>query len=451
MTSASRRPKRPIVCATSSGRRSNSARSACSTSTLPARARRSSAASACSFGGECAVVQRHVVAGGVQAARDRRADAAGAAGDQGDGAGVGHGRGFGHVASRATSCPALCRGRHRMPHRRGNAVHGHRLPAPDADALAHSERLRALIQEQIRAAGGAIPFSRFMELCLYAPGLGYYSAGATKFGAAGDFVTAPELGPAVRRLRRRRRRAGAAAARARTRTSSNSAAAAARSPKSRSRSCWRWMRCPRATRSSNPAPTCASASASACAQQLNPLLFDLVEWLDAPPQQPWDGVLFANEVIDALPTPRFTPARRRSVRGTRRARWRRPLHAHRSARRCVARRRRAPCRTPARRAVPRRLPLRTAAATAVLGAGGDRRPARGAMLFVDYGYPRARVLPAATQRRHAARVPPPPLVDDVYACPGLQDITASVDFTALAEAGTGAGFDFAATARRRVS
>src|SRR5678816_364088 len=68
-------------------------------------------------------------------------------------------------------------------------------PGPDADALAHSERLRQVIQEQIFASGGAIPFSRFMELCLYAPGLGYYSAGATKFGAAGDYVTAPELGP----------------------------------------------------------------------------------------------------------------------------------------------------------------------------------------------------------------------------------------------------------------
>ena len=53
---------------------------------------------------------------------------------------------------------------------------------------------RTLIQEQICAAGGAIAFSRFMELALYAPGLGYYSAGARKFGAAGDFVTAPELG-----------------------------------------------------------------------------------------------------------------------------------------------------------------------------------------------------------------------------------------------------------------
>ena len=67
--------------------------------------------------------------------------------------------------------------------------------APTDDALAHSARLQALIREQIAAAGGAIPFWRFMELALYAPGLGYYSAGATKFGGAGDFVTAPELGP----------------------------------------------------------------------------------------------------------------------------------------------------------------------------------------------------------------------------------------------------------------
>ncbi|MGO4781880.1 class I SAM-dependent methyltransferase, partial [Lysobacter sp. 2RAB21] len=69
------------------------------------------------------------------------------------------------------------------------------LPPPDADALAHSARLTQLIREQIAAHGGAIAFSRFMELALYAPGLGYYSAGASKFGASGDFVTAPELGP----------------------------------------------------------------------------------------------------------------------------------------------------------------------------------------------------------------------------------------------------------------
>ena len=66
---------------------------------------------------------------------------------------------------------------------------------PGADARAHSQRLVEGIRAEISAAGGAIPFSRFMEFALYAPGLGYYSAGATKFGPAGDFVTAPELGP----------------------------------------------------------------------------------------------------------------------------------------------------------------------------------------------------------------------------------------------------------------
>ncbi len=69
------------------------------------------------------------------------------------------------------------------------------LPAPDAHALAHSRRLEDHVRQVMDASGGSIPFSRFMELALYAPGLGYYSAGATKFGEQGDFVTAPEISP----------------------------------------------------------------------------------------------------------------------------------------------------------------------------------------------------------------------------------------------------------------
>ena len=69
------------------------------------------------------------------------------------------------------------------------------LPQPASDAAALSEALRGLIAGEIEAAGGAIPFSRYMELCLYAPGLGYYSAGQRKFGSGGDFVTAPEVSP----------------------------------------------------------------------------------------------------------------------------------------------------------------------------------------------------------------------------------------------------------------
>ena len=70
------------------------------------------------------------------------------------------------------------------------------LPAPAPEALAHSEALTRHIASHIEAAGGWISFARYMELALYAPGLGYYSGGARKFGTAGDFVTAPELTPA---------------------------------------------------------------------------------------------------------------------------------------------------------------------------------------------------------------------------------------------------------------
>lgn len=74
-------------------------------------------------------------------------------------------------------------------------AHLSKLPAPAADALEHSARLSALIAGEIAAAGGWISFARYMDLALHAPGLGYYSAGTTKFGAGGDFVTAPEIGP----------------------------------------------------------------------------------------------------------------------------------------------------------------------------------------------------------------------------------------------------------------
>ena len=67
------------------------------------------------------------------------------------------------------------------------------LPLPTADALACSAALRSRIVAEIDAAGGWIGFDRFMDLALYTPGMGYYAGGAHKFGAAGDFLTAPEL------------------------------------------------------------------------------------------------------------------------------------------------------------------------------------------------------------------------------------------------------------------
>ena len=69
----------------------------------------------------------------------------------------------------------------------------HELPQPSSEQMAHSIQLIDKIIQHIEAAGGVISFRDYMQHCLYEPGLGYYTAGSTKFGAAGDFVTAPEI------------------------------------------------------------------------------------------------------------------------------------------------------------------------------------------------------------------------------------------------------------------
>src|SRR3990167_616709 len=84
----------------------------------------------------------------------------------------------------------------KLPDRNGQtaAPDPRALPPPTAEEQAHSARLQQRLRAEIAVRGGSISFARFMELALYAPGLGYYAAGKHKFGAAGDFVTAPELG-----------------------------------------------------------------------------------------------------------------------------------------------------------------------------------------------------------------------------------------------------------------
>ena len=316
------------------------------------------------------------------------------------------------------------------------------LPPPDADALAHSEHLRMRIQEQIIAAGGAIPFSRFMELCLYAPGLGYYSAGATKFGEAGDFVTAPELGPlfaacVADSLAPVLRQLGAGADFVELGGGSGAFAEVAL------KKLLALDALPSRYAILEPSADLRARQQERLRDQLNPLLYDLVEWLDAPPAQAWNGVLFANEVIDALPTPRFTlrdgevfeehvalDGEGRFIRSDR------PADALLSAAvRHVERQRDHAFPDGYRSELLPQLPYWV---QAVIGGMGS-----GALLFIDYGYVRGEYYNARRDdgtlrafRRHH-------LVEDVFAYPGLQDLTASVDFTALAEAGTNAGFDLA--------
>lgn len=69
------------------------------------------------------------------------------------------------------------------------------LPTPSAEAIQHSARLTERIKADIQMQGGMIDFCRYMQMALYEPGLGYYSAGLKKFGKEGDFITAPEVSP----------------------------------------------------------------------------------------------------------------------------------------------------------------------------------------------------------------------------------------------------------------
>lgn len=66
------------------------------------------------------------------------------------------------------------------------------LPAPDQLAMEHSNQLMQILRNHIKQAGGKISFEQWMQIALYEPGYGYYSAGNTKFNRAGDFITAPE-------------------------------------------------------------------------------------------------------------------------------------------------------------------------------------------------------------------------------------------------------------------
>ena len=67
------------------------------------------------------------------------------------------------------------------------------LPPPPPDALAASQALASRIAQRIRSRGGWIGLDEYMAMALYEPQLGYYAGGSRKFGGAGDFVTAPEL------------------------------------------------------------------------------------------------------------------------------------------------------------------------------------------------------------------------------------------------------------------
>jgi SAM-dependent MidA family methyltransferase len=316
---------------------------------------------------------------------------------------------------------------------------GQREPDLDAGEAEHAGRVREHIAAEIAAAGGWLGFGRFMDLALYAPGLGYYSAGTHKFGADGDFTTAPELsglfGACVARQCAEvlAQFAGASILEIGAgsgRLAADILAALERAGRLPDRY---WI---------------LDVSADLRERQRHylrhrlPHLAGRIEWLDAPPPVDFDGLILANEVLDALPVTRFrwSSAQVEELGVAEEAG--RFIWAARTADATLA----ADCRalqTAAGAAWPEGYVSEYCPRLAAWTASVTRSLRAGAVFWFDYGLPRAQYYLAERQdgtllchfrqRAHA----------DPFRRPGLEDITAWVDFTRLAEAGTAAGFSVA--------
>jgi len=291
--------------------------------------------------------------------------------------------------------------------------------------------LAGQIRRTIDVNGGAVDFSRFMELALYAPELGYYASRTNKFGASGDFITAPELSPLFGRCLARQcgevleilgggsvLEAGAGSG-ALCVSVLSALEGLGQLPE-------RYLIL--------ELSTALRAAQEARIASAIPHLAERVQWLAELPPAGFRGIVLANELLDALPIEIFevtpTAIRQRQV-GTSPTGFRWTTRAADTA------------------VTARITPLSLApgyvseigfVAEAWVRSIGDCLQ-QGLLLLIDYGFPRAEFYhPQRTQGtlmchyRHRAH-------GDPLILPGLQDITAHVDFTAIAEAGAEAGLD----------
>ena len=310
--------------------------------------------------------------------------------------------------------------------------------APDAgpEPGAISSALAARIREEIAARGGTMPFSRFMELCLYAPGLGYYRNATPIFGPEGDFVTAPEISEAF----------GACVARQVAQVLERVPDGAVVEVGAGSgRLAARMLHALHAL-GLDPPYLVLEPSAELRRRQARHLReqgFEArVRWLDDFPEPGLRGAVVANEVIDALPASRLevTGGTLREAHvgcrdGAFRLEWRAPSPALAGAWEAIRRDLEAP--------LPPGYVCEVHLAAPVWVRTMAARLARGLVLLIDYGYPRRelyhpdrRTGTLACHYRHRVHYDP-------FFRPGLQDLTAHVDFTALARAGEAAGLEVA--------
>lgn len=304
------------------------------------------------------------------------------------------------------------------------------LPEPSDDAKAASRQLCARIADEIRRSGGWISFARYQELALYEPGLGYYAGGSHKFGADGDFVTAPELTPLF----------GQALARQVAQVTAASKPFVLEAGAGSGRLAADLLTALDALGAAPERYLILELSGELRARQREtiereaPGLAGRVAWLDAMPER-FSGCVVGNELLDAIPVLTFAQReqdvmeRGVTLAGNDPFAWaERPAHAPLAA-------------AVAGFALPigfvGEIGLPACAWTAEWGS----RLECGALLLIDYGLPRHELYhpqrSGGTVRchyRHRAHENP-------FWWPGLSDITTHVDFTAVAEAGYDAGLD----------
>ena len=306
------------------------------------------------------------------------------------------------------------------------------LPTPIPEALAHSQHMAGHLRQLIEAAGGWIPFSRYMETVLYTPGLGYYAAGATKFGTAGDFVTAPELTPLFGRtlahaIRPVLARCGSSIL--------ELGAGSGQLAVDVLTELQRLDALPERYAILEVSAELRARQQATLAREL-PQLLDRLQWLDALPER-HNGVVLGNEVLDALPV--------ELVHWTEAGAMVRGVMLEDEALGWEDR----PITDPELLAVAEALALApgyvseiSLAAPALIASLADCLNS-GLILMIDYGFGRAEFYHPqrhmgtlrAHYRHHA--------LDDPFYLPGLCDLTAHVDFSAIAESAQACGLTLA--------
>ncbi|MFA9459749.1 class I SAM-dependent methyltransferase [Thiohalorhabdus sp. Cl-TMA] len=308
------------------------------------------------------------------------------------------------------------------------------LPEPNDAERERAESVAAVLRDRMAASGGAIPFDRFMRTALYEPGLGYYVGGRERLGRGGDFVTAPELTPffgytvAGQVVDLLARCGGGDVLEA----GAGSGALATQLLAELER----LGNLPERYRILEVSPDLKERQRRTLERTL-PHLMDRVEWLEDFPAEAWRGVVVANELLDSLPVHRV----RITEEGLKELhvapndsggfQWREgPVSDPRIADAIGS-----------LDGLPAGMETEVNLEAPAWTVQAAESLERGGVLLIDYGHPAAELYSPGRARgtlmchfRHRAH-------DDPFYLPGVQDITAHVDFSAVAGASAGAGLE----------